>query len=172
MRTAVVVIALLLALAAGFGAYIQQRGFSTRGEASALEASLAGAVRDASVPKAYRRMRNAVDCTDAVLAEARAHWADHCATCHANNGGGDTMLGRTMYPKPPDMRLEATQRQSDGALYYTINNGIRMSGMPAFGQPGDGDADSWKLVCLVRHLPRMTDEEERRMRALNPKTTD
>lgn len=172
MRTLVVTVAVLLALAAGFAGYVERRGFSTRTEASAAEAYLAGALRDSSIPKAYRRMPNQVDCTDAVLAQARAHWADHCATCHANNGSGDTMLGRTMYPKPPDMRMEPTQRQSDGALYYTIKNGIRLSGMPAFGQAGDDDADSWKLVCFVRHLPRMTEDEERQMRALNPKTPD
>ena len=77
-----------------------------------------------------------------------------------------------MYPKPPDMRAVATQRQSDGALYYTIKSGVRLSGMPAFGEPGDNDADSWKLVCFVRHLPRITPEEERQMKSLNPKTPD
>jgi mono/diheme cytochrome c family protein len=32
------------------------------------------------------------------------HFADHCATCHANDGGGDTSFGKGLYPKPPDMR--------------------------------------------------------------------
>jgi hypothetical protein len=36
-------------------------------------------------------------------AEARAHWADHCAICHANNGSGDTEIGRNLYHKPPDL---------------------------------------------------------------------
>ena len=70
-----------------------------------------------------------------VLADARAHWADHCAVCHANNGSGDTMYGKTMYPRPPDMRQKDTQEMSDGELYYTIKNGVRLSGMPAFGDP-------------------------------------
>jgi hypothetical protein len=175
MRTLVVTIAVVIAIAgtvAGLLAIAAKRGFSTRSEPSAVEAYVAGTVRNWSIPARYGRMASPVTCSDAVLDEARTHWADHCATCHANNGGGDTMLGRTMYPKPPDMRATATQRQSDGALYYTIKSGVRLTGMPAFGEPGDRDADSWKLVCFVRHLPRITSEEERRMRTLNPKTPD
>ena len=45
-----------------------------------------------------------------VLAEARAHWADHCAGCHANNGSGDTEMGKRMYPPAPDMRQTETQQ--------------------------------------------------------------
>src|ERR1019366_6839170 len=112
------------------------------------EVYIATVLREWAVPAKYKQMRNPVSCTDQALSDARAHWADHCATCHANSGGGDTMLGRTMYPRPPDMRLAGTQRQSDGELYYTIKNGIRLSGMPAFGEPGDEDADSWKPVCF------------------------
>jgi mono/diheme cytochrome c family protein len=168
-------IAVVLAIAAavaGLVAVLATRGFSTRTEPSAAEAFVAATVRTWSIPKTYRQMANPVACSDDVLAQASAHWADHCATCHANNGGGETMLGRTMYPKPPDMRASATQRQSDGALYYTIKNGVRLTGMPAFGAPGDDDADSWKLVCFIRHLPNLGAEEERRMRTLNPKTPD
>jgi mono/diheme cytochrome c family protein len=117
-------------------------------------------------------MRNPVDCSAQVLKDARAHWADHCATCHANDGTGNSMFGKTMYPRPPNMREAATQSQSDGALYYTIKNGVRLSGMPAFGAPGDKDADSWKLVCLIRHLPQFTAEDVDEMKKLNPKTPD
>lgn len=82
------------------------------------------------------------------------------------------MFGKAMYPKPPDMRRPQTQNQSDGALYYTIKNGVRLTGMPAFGEPGDADADSWKLVCFIRHLPQVSAEEERQMQKLNPKTPE
>ncbi len=82
------------------------------------------------------------------------------------------MLGKTMFPRPPDMRLADTQSQTDGMLYSTIKNGVRFTGMPAFGEAGDADADSWKLVCFIRHLPQMGAEEEHEMRKLNPKTPE
>jgi len=110
--------------------------------------------------------------TPDVLREGMAHWADHCASCHGNNGSGETMYGKTMYPRPPDMRLAPTQELSDGELYYTIKNGVRLSGMPAFGEPGDDDIDSWKLVAFIRHLPKLTEQEELQMEQLNPKTPE
>jgi cytochrome c553 len=172
MRALVIAVALIFSVVAAGLFMVTQRGFSTRTEPSAVEAWLARHVRSSSVPKSYRHMRNPVDCTNQVVAEARAHWADHCAACHANNGNGDSMLGRTMYPRPPDMRQAATQRQSDGELYYTIDNGVRFTGMPAFGEPGERDTDTWKLVCFVRHLPHLPADEERQMKKLNPKTPE
>ena len=88
--------------------------------------------------------------------------------CHANNGSGNTEIGQNLYPKAPDLRLPQTQSLTDGELYYTIHNGIRLTGMPAWGTEGNDD-DSWKLVLFIRHPPQLTSEEEREMEALNPK---
>jgi hypothetical protein len=67
------------------------------------------------------------------------------------------------------MRLADTQKLTDGELYYTIKNGIRLTGMPAWGEAGDTDEDSWKLVYFIRHLSSLTPEEEKEMEQLNPK---
>lgn len=149
---------------------IVRRGFSTRSAPSYVESSLAMTMRDMAIPSRYKNMPNPVAATPGVIQAGMAHWADHCATCHANNGSGDTMYGRTMYPRPPDMRQKETQEMSNGELYYTIKNGIRLSGMPAFGDPGDGDLDSWNLVVFIRHLPKLTEQEEMDMDRLNPKS--
>ena len=104
-----------------------------------------------------------------VMTEAMAHFADHCATCHANDGSGDTSIGKGLYPKPPDLRAAGTQDLTDGELFYIIHNGIRLTGMPAFGQ-SDEDADSWKLVHFIRHLPSITSDEVQKMKQMNPKS--
>ena len=167
---------LLVIIALGAGAYtmhdMMERGFSTRTEPMQMEKVLATTIRGRAIPSRYKTMKNPVSTTPEVIHEGMAHWADHCATCHANNGSGDTMYGKTMYPHPPDMRQKDTQEMSDGELYYTINNGVRLSGMPAFGDPGDDDVDSWKLVAFIRHLPRLTDAEVTEMQRLNPKSPD
>jgi mono/diheme cytochrome c family protein len=106
-----------------------------------------------------------------VLAEAMVHYADHCASCHANDGSGDTALGNGLYPKPPDLRERPTQELTDGEIFYIIHNGVRLTGMPAFGQgPADEDTDSWKLVHFIRHLPSLTPDDLARMKAMNPKS--
>lgn len=146
-----------------------RHGFSARDNPSWIEVVVARTTRTMAMPAQAKRKQNPTPNTPENLAQARAHWADHCATCHANNGGGDTEIGRNLYPKAPDMRLPATQSLTDGELYYTINNGIRLTGMPAWGQAGENDEDSWKLVHFIRHLPQLTPEEERQMERLNPK---
>lgn len=151
------------------GSLTLRHGFSARDNPSWLETAAARTARSMAMPAEAKRMKNPVPNNPENLGEARAHWADHCAICHANNGSGDTEIGRNLYPKPPDMRLTATQSLTDGELYYTINNGIRLTGMPAWGQAGPKDEDSWKLVHFIRHLPRLTAEEQQEMERLNPK---
>ena len=70
------------------------------------------------------------------------------------------------------MRRTQTQNKSDGELYYTIENGIRLSGMPAFGEEHAkaGDMETWNLVLFIRHLPNQTAEELQQMEQMNPKT--
>ena len=143
-------------------------GFSARDQPSTLETYVARTARSLAVPSSAKNEKNPFPPSPELLDEARAHFADHCAICHANNGSGNTEIGRNLYPKAPDMRLPQTQNLTDAELYYTIHNGIRLTGMPAWG--GDvKDEDSWKLVLFIRHLPRLTPEEEREMESLNPK---
>ncbi|MDE3017778.1 MAG: cytochrome C, partial [Nitrospirota bacterium] len=74
-------------------------------------------------------------------------------------------------PKAPDLRLEATQSLSDGEIFFVIHNGIRFTGMPAWGKgKPEEDQDSWKLVHVIRHLPKLTAEELEEMQGYNPKT--
>ena len=144
-------------------------GFSARDNPSGIEKVVARTARGLAVPSRAKSMKNPVPDTPDNLHEAMAHWADHCAFCHANNGSGETEVGKNLYPKAPDMRLADTQNLTDGELYYTIKNGIRLTGMPAWGEAGDADEDSWKLVYFIRHLPKLTNDEQKEMEQLNPK---
>jgi len=152
---------------------LSARGFSARDQPSGLERWFARWARSASVPRDARSLVNPVPNSAEVQAAARAHWADHCAVCHANDGSGDTPMGKRSYPPAPDMRLAPTQEMTDGALFYIIQNGVRFSGMPAWGNGSNHDAeDSWKLVRFIRHLPQLTLEEKKEMEKLNPKSPD
>jgi len=148
-----------------------QYGVSARDQPTAVEAFIARRLRHLAVPRSARQAQNPVPATPDVLAEGRGHFADHCASCHANDGSGQTEIGKNLYPKAPDMRQAHTQSLSDGELFYTIHNGIRLTGMPAWGDdPPEKDIDSWKLVHFIRHLPKITPEELREMKQLNPKS--
>ena len=109
-------------------------------------------------------MKNPVEPTELAIAEARDHFADHCAICHANDGTGKTMINSGLYPPAPDMKQTETQALSDGELFYIIKNGVRFTGMPGWG--GE-DEENWKLVHFIRHLPRLTPKELELMQEIN-----
>jgi mono/diheme cytochrome c family protein len=159
VSTALLLVAVVIA---GIAAWrIVQHGVSARDTPTAAEEAIAGVLRHAAVPRAARAMKNPVPLTDVVLAEGRAHWADHCATCHGNDGKGNTDVGRGLYPKVPDMS-DGSPDLSDGELYYIIANGIRLTGMPGWG---DRDPkENWHLVHFIRHLPKLTPAELQSMR--------
>ena len=148
-----------------------RNGLSARQQPTAIEETLARGVRRFAMPASASNLRNPIPLSDAVLADARAHWADHCATCHANDGSGQTEMGANLYPRAPDMRRPRTQNLTDGELFAIIKNGIRLSGMPAWGDAnGREDADTWKLVHFIRHLPKVTPQELEQMKSMNPVT--
>jgi len=158
-----------LALLAGVIMLQRTRGFSAREQPGAAERWITGWMRATALPADVRSRTNPVPNTPEALADARAHWADHCAGCHANDGSGDTQMGRNLYPPAPDMRKDGTQHKTDGELFYIIQNGIRLTGMPAWGGSAHDEEDSWKLVHFIRHLPQLTFDEKKAMEKLNPK---
>ena len=161
--------ALLLATSATW--LIVSRGVSAKDEPTAIEAILARGLRRLATPSGLRTAQNPIPLTPEALASARAHFADHCASCHGNDGRGQTSIGRNLYPKSPDMTLPATQGLSDGEIFGIIENGIRLTGMPAWGNgTPESTKASWELVHLIRHFPRITPEELSEMAALNPKS--
>jgi mono/diheme cytochrome c family protein len=167
----VIVIVVGLALAGWVGYRLFTTGFSAKTEPHPLEVFMARQIRHLAIPIEQRNTANPIPLNTELLNEGRAHFADHCAVCHSNDGSGKTPIGKNVYPKAPDLRLTDTQSMSDGELFWVIHNGIRFTGMPAWGS-GDPekDLDSWKLVHFIRHLPKLTQEELDEMKALNPKT--
>jgi cytochrome c len=146
-------------------------GFSAKTEPHAIEVFLARQIRHLAIPIEKRHAKNPISLTPDVINESLAHFADHCTICHANDGSGETPIGKNVYPKAPDLRLADTQSMSDGEMFWVIHNGIRFTAMAAWGE-GDPaqDMGSWKLVHFIRHLPQLTPEELNQMKALNPKT--
>ena len=168
------IVFLAVVLAAG-GAMFAKRsnGFSALAKPSAMETMVARRAHSMSIPASAKDRPNPVPDSLEVLAEARAHWVDHCATCHANNGSGNTQMGKHMYPPAPNMRLGGTQDMTDGELFFIIENGVRFTGMPGWGGSGHDEASAtWKLVHFIRHLPKVTAEEESTMEKMNPKSPD
>lgn len=165
-------IGLVVLLLAGAGVLASRPFESYPGARSApshTEVVVARTIRTWAMPRGARDAHNPFTTSPELLKESARHFADHCASCHGNDGSGATEMGRNFFPRVPDMRADATQRLGDGELYYVIHNGVRWTGMPAWGDP-DNDMDSWKLVLFIRHLPHLTPDEVRDMERFNPRS--
>ena len=157
---AVVITVGAAALALGYS--VLQRGFGARGEPSGLEVFVARNLRSMAISADAKAAQNPVPFTEERRPGAEHHWMEHCSSCHALNGSGDTPIGKNVYPHPPDMRESLTQDLSDGELFHIISNGVRFTAMPAWGDE-DSAEDIWDLVSFIRKLPTLTPEELERM---------
>jgi mono/diheme cytochrome c family protein len=170
LRTLVLFLAIVI-FAIGAGLFwITSTGMSARAKPGALETYLGRTVRNLSISKSARSLQNPMTATPENLVEAQRHFADHCANCHGNDGSGATEMGQKLYPPTPDMTLPATQNLTDGELYYIIENGVRFTGMPAWGTGGSNDHDTWHLVLFIRHMPQMSRQDLLEMQNYNPRS--
>lgn len=157
-------------LAAVIAGYVMVTGLSARPRPGTLETALARAVRSLAVPAEIAGRANPVAASGDAVEQGMAHFADHCASCHANDGSGATSMGQGLFPKPPDLRAAATQQLSDGTLFYIVEHGVRFTGMPAFGTgDAEGETSSWQLVRFMRTLPTLSADDLARMEGMNPR---
>src|SRR6266851_200279 len=174
-RTVAIITAVaLLGLVVAVAASLLHDGLSSRATPTRFEIMIARNARHLAIPSNARLTQNPLLASGEDLRDARLHFADHCAICHGNDGGGKTIMGDGLYPKPPDLRLPATQNLTDGELFWIIENGVRFTGMPAFSNGGEhgGTLDNWKLVHFIRHLPHLSAAERIEMEHYNPKGPD
>ena len=149
--------------------FLKATGLSARATPGSVEIAVAERLRALAVPSDYSDLTNPVLMNDESVANGMAHFADHCAQCHANDGKGAEM-GKDMFPPTPDLTASATRELGDGTLFYVIEHGVRFTGMPAFGTDTlEGEESSWHLVNFIRHLPKLTPEQLEEMAAMNPK---
>jgi mono/diheme cytochrome c family protein/ketosteroid isomerase-like protein len=148
------VIAALGALLVIFGGWFPVAAFPpeppliTRVIHTAYEKAVAHAAEDIIVP-------------DDMAASARTQRGAYnfqamCAGCHAPPGSeaGVQVQVQGMNPRPPEL-TELASRRSSAEAFWVIKNGVRMTGMPAFG-PTHEDEELWALVAFLAAAQDMT----------------
>jgi predicted CXXCH cytochrome family protein len=129
------------------------RGFRATAEPTAVETFVARTVRDLAIPRSAKSETNPQLLTPENLQAGRDRFLASCATCHGNDGNGRSSVGHSLYPRATDLTSARTQALTDGELHYIIENGVQLTGMPAWGHPhGELNDDSWKLVLYIRSL--------------------
>ena len=85
-----------------------------------------------------------------------SHFAEYCVSCHSAPGVLSGELAKGMYPQPPVL-TDSAKQWSPGELFWIIQNGIKMSGMPSW--PGLSDDDLWNIVAFLQKLPAMSEQD-------------
>jgi len=89
------------------------------------------------------------------------HYKEMCVGCHGAPGVEPSETAKGLYPEPPDL-ADVIEELSSEELYWITKNGIKMTGMPAFG-PTHSEEELWSIVAFLRQLPDLTPEEYKAM---------
>ncbi len=131
---------------------ISQFNLSALPEPGNLEAYLATRAKHVLVRRSSREaIPQAPSNLKASIEEGDKLFGTECAACHGLDGHNPTDAGRWMYPRAADLTSRDMQLYSDRELFWIVRNGIRLSGMPAFGKV-ETDDHIWNLVQFVRTL--------------------
>jgi mono/diheme cytochrome c family protein len=118
------------------------------------ETSLANAAKDVTIPLEAGKMKNPLPETEEVLSQGQEVFLGSCAQCHGADARGDTDIGRHMDPPAMDLSSAHVQHWSDAELFWIIQNGVRLTGMPSWRSSISAN-DTWKLARFIHHLPRL-----------------
>jgi len=141
---------MLCAMGAMLGALLQ--GCSAGKQPSQDETNLANAAKDVTIPLEAGKMQNPLPETDEVVSQGQEVFLGSCAECHGADARGDTNVGRSMAPPAMDLGSAHVQHWSDAELFWIIQNGVRLTGMPAW-KSGISDSDTWKLARYIHSIP-------------------
>lgn len=142
----------LVVLAGGAYAFLKLGLFDVSAipNPGAVERHVAHLSLDASVEKRAPKTPNPVQMTDAVLIDAAGEYEEHCSMCHGSRSKGAMDFGANLSPRAPNL-LRRADHDPDGEVYWIIENGIRMTGMPAWKEHFKPD-EIWGMVHLLKNV--------------------
>ena len=129
-------------------------GCSADKRPSREETAIANAAKDVVIPLEAGKMKNPLPETDEVLSQGQQVFLGSCAFCHGTDGRGTTSIGHSMDPPAADLTSSHVQHWNDGELFWIIQNGVRLTGMPSW-RASISDNDTWKLTRFIHNLPRL-----------------
>jgi len=141
------------------GAYLLLRSgkvsLATTAEPLPLEKELVQLTLDANVRSAKDKT-NPLPETDENMLAAAKEFKEHCVFCHGAPGRLRPPLATMMMPKPPQLfdKDNMVTDDPEGEIFWIISNGIRLSGMPGFGDHLE-EKERWQIAMLLKHADKL-----------------
>lgn len=92
--------------------------------------------------------------TAADIREGAGHFKGMCQDCHGGPGAEPEEFAAGMNPHPPNL-AKAAGDLSVAQVFWIEKNGLKMTGMPAFGKTDDDD-ELWKVAAFVKAMPKFS----------------
>ena len=146
------------ALCAGIALTAGLVDFSASKMPGRLEEKLATFALNRSIERHAPKVANPLARSPEAVAAGLLLFRTHCVTCHGAPGIDPTEGGASLNPPAPGLTLARVQARPDGELNWIVSNGIRMTGMPAFGASRT-EEEVWQLVTALRRLPKLSPRE-------------
>ena len=93
-----------------------------------------------------------------MLSRGAKNFSAMCAQCHLAPGMEETELSLGLYPAPPVFYRSEHGIHDPAATFWTIKNGLKLTGMPAWGA-FHSDQQIWELVAFLSKLKGMGEDE-------------
>lgn len=122
----------------------------------ALETWLASTSLDATLRSEAPTQPNPVPLTEENLRKGVQLFARNCAVCHgsANGLAAASPIAKGLYPKPPQLASDGVEDDPEGESFWKIKHGIRLTGMPSFGN-ALSEEQIWTLALFLKHMDKL-----------------
>lgn len=90
-----------------------------------------------------------------------------CMDCHGGPGVPRAAWVQGMNPSPPFL-IDVPRRWSKGQIFFVVKNGVKMTGMPAWGAT-ESDGRIWDVVAFLEAMPEMKPADFQRLQAAGTK---
>ncbi|MCE5335139.1 MAG: cytochrome c [Desulfobacteraceae bacterium] len=95
----------------------------------------------------------------ALAAKGAPFYRESCRPCHGAPGMPSEVFAQGLYPGPSDLLSGYIQKKwMDHQLCWIVDNGLKMTGMPAFGSAYNQD-ELAGIVAFVKRLPGISPQE-------------
>jgi thiosulfate dehydrogenase len=132
---------------------------------SKLERWMASRSLHAALAREAPRTPNPVPLNDANLIAGIKLYAANCAICHGAADAKPSSIARGLYQKPPQLAQDGVEDDPEGVTYWKVTHGIRLTGMPSFGQTLN-DTQIWQLALFLKHMNSLPPQPQRVWKSL------
>ncbi len=142
------------------GAYLLVRSGLIPANADAkpgrVETWMAHTSLNATLRRDAPKGQNPVALTEQNLFNGVHLFAQNCAICHGSAKGvaSASPIAKGLYQKPPQLATEGVEDDPEGVSFWKIKHGIRLTGMPSFGD-SLSDRQIWTLALFLKHMDKL-----------------